>query len=215
MKFLPNAITVSPLSTKSIYIQIHLVAYSASLFNWRISIRHIFYSPLQLISELKEMPQLTFFLKILLLHLFFVCLFFLFTDLSTMSSISATGRRWWRETQTSRSMTTSGTTWWCPGMPTTYTRSRSTHAPLLSTPTEPATWTSKVTAVVSDRQEENIAVTRSVWPCDVARSWPRTHASPHLSKLSLLLGSQWPLEWVYCTVINAAWKYSSLKVQYV
>lgn len=73
---------------------------------------------------------------------------FFSTGLSTTSLISATGRRWWRATPTSRSMTTSGTMWWCPGMPTTYTPSRSTHAPLLSTPMEPATWTSKVMATV-------------------------------------------------------------------
>lgn len=68
------------------------------------------------------------------------------TGTSTTSLILATGRRWWRATQTSPSMTTNGTMWWCPGMPTTYIHSRSTHAPLLSTPMEPATWTSKVTA---------------------------------------------------------------------
>ncbi len=69
-----------------------------------------------------------------------------FTGMSTMSLILAMGRRWWRATQTSRSMTTTGTTWWCPGTPTTYIHSRLTHAPLLSTPMEPATWTSKVKA---------------------------------------------------------------------
>lgn len=79
---------------------------------------------------------------------------FFHTGLSTTSLISATGRHWWRATRTSHSTTTSGTMWWCPGTLTTYTRSRSTHAPLHSTPMEPATWTSKVTAgrpALSDR----------------------------------------------------------------
>lgn len=69
-----------------------------------------------------------------------------FTGMSTTSLTLAMGRRWWRVTLTSHSMTTSGTTWLCPGTPTMCIHWRSTHAPLLSTPMEPATWTSKVTA---------------------------------------------------------------------
>lgn len=66
------------------------------------------------------------------------------SGMSTMSSISATGRRWWKATRTSHSTTTSGTMSWCPGMQTMYIHSRLTRVPLLSTPMAPATWTSKV-----------------------------------------------------------------------
>lgn len=124
-------------------------------------------------------------------------------DMFTTSLILATGRRWWRATQTSHSMTTSGTMWWCPGTPTTYIRSRSTHAPLLSTPMEHATWISKVKAHCSvldysrkhyHWQEITIAVSSFICTLCAVGRWPWTHANSNPSKLDPLSKPQWLLK---------------------
>lgn len=84
------------------------------------------------------------------------------SGMSTMSSISATGRRWWKATRTSHSTTTSGTMSWCPGMQTMYIHSRLTRVPLLSTPMAPATWTSKVNEWLKRVRKKSFGMTFNV-----------------------------------------------------